>query len=300
MTRTPFDQFSKQFLEELLTLVGEVKPTLEVPGEPRFVDIWFAPFPQPTVNRQTLGLLGLIATTCCLLEPFRNQPSFTEVRNCLLKLFLLQADFQRQAKRERQTIPEAELPQLWILAPSASDNLVNTFRALVNDTWGEGIYLFADGLKTAMIAINELPRTPETLWLRVLGRDATQQQAIEEVIALPVENPQRSAVLKLLSTWKINIEISGEIDEDERRLLMTLSQAYLEWEQQTERRGLEQGQRLVVENLLKVRFGELDEQLAGIIPSLLQLPTEQYTRLLLQLSQLSREELLAQFQPPQA
>ncbi|WP_017747685.1 hypothetical protein [Scytonema hofmannii] len=143
--------------------------------------------------------------------------------------------------------------------------------------------------------INKLPRTPETLWLRVLGRDATQQQAIEEVIALPVENPQRSAVLKLLLTWKINIEISGEIDEDERRLLMTLSQAYLEWEQQTELRGREQGQRLVVENLLKVRFGELDERLAGIIPSLLQLPTEQYTRLLLQLS---REELLAQFQRP--
>ncbi len=308
MTRTPFDQFSKQFLEELLTLVGEVKPTLEVPGEPRFVDIWFAPFQQPTVNPQTLGLLGRIATTACLLEPFRNQPSFTEVRNCLLKLFLLQADFQRKAKREGDTIPEAELPQLWILAPSASDHLVNTFRALVGETWLEGIYFFAEGLKTAVIAINKLPRTPETLWLRILGRDTTQHQAIKEVIALPVDNPQRSAVLKLLSTWKINIEVSGEIDEDERRLLMTLSQAYLEWEQQTERRGreqgreqgIEQGQRLVVENLLKVRFGELDEQLAGIIPSLLQLPTEEYTRLLLQLSQLSREELLAQFLRPRA
>jgi hypothetical protein len=293
MTRTPFDQFSKQFLEELLTLVGEVKPTLEVPGEPRFVDIWFAPFQQPTVNPQTLGVLGRIATTPCLLEPFRNQPTFTEVRNCLLKLFLLQADFQRKAKRVGDTIPEAELPQLWILAPSASDNLVNIFRAIPDESWLEGIYFLAEGLKAAIIAINKLPRTPETLWLRVLGRDATQQQAIEEVIALPVDNPQRSAVLKLLSTWKINIEISGEIGEEERRLLMTLSQAYLEWEQQTERRG----QRLVVENLFKVRFGELDEQLAGIIPSLLQLPTEEYTRLLLQLS---REELLAQFQHPGA
>jgi hypothetical protein len=72
---------------------------------------------------------------------------------------------------------------------------------------------------------------------------------------------------------------------------MTLSQAYLEWEQQTERRGMQQ----VIENLLKVRFGELDEQLAGIIPSLLELPTEEYTRLLLQLS---REELLARFESP--
>ncbi|GAB1539417.1 hypothetical protein NUACC21_20830 [Scytonema sp. NUACC21] len=298
MTRTPFDQFSKQFLEEFLTPFGEVKPNFEVPGESRFVDIWFAPSQQPTLNPQTLGLLGRIATTPCLLEPFRNQPSFTQVRNCLLKLFLVQADFQRQAKRGGSLIRETELPHLWILAPSASDNLLSAFGACLDETWLEGVYLMVTALRAAIIAINELPRTPETLWLRILGRDATQQQAIEEVIALPVEDPRRSATLKLLSTWKINIEASGEIGEEEQRLIMTLSQAYLEWEKQTELRGIEQGieqgQRLVVENLLKVRFGELDKQLVNIIPLLLELPIEEYTPLLL----LSREELLARFQRP--
>ncbi|MEN2383810.1 MAG: hypothetical protein KA716_33095 [Gloeotrichia echinulata DEX184] len=53
----------------------------------------------------------------------------------------------------------------------------------------------------------------------------------------------------------------------------------------------------MVENLLKVRFGEVDEQLASIIPNLLDLPTEEYTRLLLQFS---REELLARFENPRA
>ncbi len=41
MTQNPFDQLSKQFLEELLSPVGTVQRTLEVPGEPKFVDIWF-------------------------------------------------------------------------------------------------------------------------------------------------------------------------------------------------------------------------------------------------------------------
>lgn len=100
MTRTPFDQFSKQFLEEFLTPLGEVEISREVPGEPRFIDIRFAPSPQPTSDRETLGLLGKIAATPCLIKPFRNQPTTTEVRNCLLKLFLVQADFQRQARRE--------------------------------------------------------------------------------------------------------------------------------------------------------------------------------------------------------
>ena len=76
---------------------------------------------------------------------------------------------------------------------------------------------------------------------------------------------------------------------------MQLSQAYLEWEQKTERRGMEQGQRQVAENLLKARFGELDEQLLAIIEPMLQLPPQEYASLLLQLSSLQREELLERF-----
>ena len=51
---------------------------------------------------------------------------------------------------------------------------------------------------------------------------------------------------------------------------------------------MQQGMRLVVENLLRLRFGEIDEQLATIIPAILALPSEEFTPLLLQLS---REEL---------
>jgi hypothetical protein len=74
---------------------------------------------------------------------------------------------------------------------------------------------------------------------------------------------------------------------------MALSQAYLEWEARTKQQARQEGQRVVVESLLKIRFGEVDEQLATIVPALLELPTEEYTQLLLQAS---REELLDRFQ----
>ncbi|MBW4590410.1 MAG: hypothetical protein KME33_35340 [Aetokthonos hydrillicola CCALA 1050] len=82
---------------------------------------------------------------------------------------------------------------------------------------------------------------------------------------------------------------------------MNLSQAYLEWEQKTLQQGVQQGlqqgvqqgQRQVVENLLKVRFGSLDQELSSIVERILQLPPEEYTRLCIELS---REELLAIFQ----
>jgi hypothetical protein len=57
-------------------------------------------------------------------------------------------------------------------------------------------------------------------------------------------------------------------------------------------RGLERGERLVVENLLRVRFGELDPALQGIISRILQLSPEEFTPLLLQYS---KQELLNQF-----
>ncbi|OAD22466.1 hypothetical protein THIOM_001729 [Candidatus Thiomargarita nelsonii] len=63
-----------------------------------------------------------------------------------------------------------------------------------------------------------------------------------------------------------------------------------------EKRGIEKGrldgQRVIVENLLKSRFGGLDERLAHVIEPLLQLSPDESSRLLLQSS---REELLARF-----
>ncbi|WP_238360833.1 hypothetical protein [Iningainema tapete] len=126
-----------------------------------------------------------------------------------------------------------------------------------------------------------------------------QQQAIAEVMALPKQDTRRSAIVKLLATWKVSIEVSSQIDAEERELVMNLSQAYLEWEQQTELRGVERGKeqerREIVENLLLARFGVLDSQLAAIVQPILNLPATEYAALLLQFSSLSREDLLARF-----
>jgi hypothetical protein len=53
-----------------------------------------------------------------------------------------------------------------------------------------------------------------------------------------------------------------------------------------------EGERLVVENLLQVRFGTLDDRLSAIIQPILALPPSEFTPLLMQLS---KEELIARF-----
>jgi hypothetical protein len=240
MTKNPFDQFSKQLLEEVLSPFGVVQTNFEVSGEPQYVDVYFEPNPQAGIAAQELGLLGRIAQAPCLFEPFRNQPTSFEIRDCLKELYQVHGGYQRKARREQESLQEWNLPYLWILASSASENLLNGFGAVSSEDWGPGIYFLHHSLRAAIVAINQVPVTNETLLLRILGKGQTQKQAIDEVIAFDTKNPRRSAILRLLTSWKISIEITGQVGE-EQELMMVLSQAYLEWEQQTEQTGEDRG-----------------------------------------------------------
>lgn len=118
-------------------------------------------------------------------------------------------------------------------------------------------------------------------------------------ISLSLEMPspdERFDVIKqLLSVWKVTKVAIGDIEKEDEGLAMLVSEEYKKWEEATERRG----QYSTLENILEDRFGEVDEQLAAIIPQLLALPKQEYKASLLQLYSLSREELLACFYHPQ-
>ncbi|BAZ02216.1 hypothetical protein NIES37_62270 [Tolypothrix tenuis PCC 7101] len=296
MTRFIHDQFAKDYLEQLLTTYGEVQAARRVAGEVREIDVYFIPNSPASNISETLGLLGEFATTPALFEPFRNAASATEICDCLLKLLEVRGDLQRQANRNNTRIQEAEIPKLWILTPTASEQILSGFGAKSKSNSLPGVYFMAEYLRTAIVAIHQLPRIPETLWLRIIGRGNVQKQAIDELEALPPTNLFRKAALELLYNLQQNLQFTQSQDEDDRELVMRLAPLYQQDREQAvqegEQRGIEQGERLVVENLLKVRFGELDNELQAIISSLLALPPEEFTPLLLQLS---REELIARF-----
>jgi hypothetical protein len=267
MTKNPFDSFSKQLLEEVLAPFGTIQISREVPGESQYVDVFFEPSSTTAFAPPELGLLGRIAQTPCLIEPFRNQPSAFEIRSCLQKLFQVHGDYQRKSKREKKSLPETDLPFLWILASSASENLLNGFGALPAEDWEPGIYLLEQSFRAAIIAINQIPVTEETLLLRILGKGPTQKQAVDEVIAIDAREPRRAAILRLLASWKISIEITGQA-EAEQELMMVLTQAYLEWEQQTEQRGEQTGEARLVLRLLTRRIGDVAPEVRSQVQAL--------------------------------
>jgi Domain of unknown function (DUF4351) len=268
MSRTPFDAFSKQLLQAILDPLGQVNLNREVSGEPRWVDVWFEP--SPAASPEPDGLLGQMAATPCLFEPFRAQPPVIQMLNCKHKLFSVFGELQRQAERENRTISDAleGFPRLWVLTPSASDTLLRRLKLEADPNWPSGVYFASEADRTALVAINQLPATPDTLWLRLLGKGRTQHRAIAEVLALPLEDPSRLLVLQLLATWKISMEVSEFIEQEEQELMMQLTQAYLEWEQRTEQRGIEQGERLLIQRQLSRRVGPLSPELQSRLETL--------------------------------
>jgi hypothetical protein len=308
MTRFPYDTFAKDYFKELLSPLGSVETSKDVTGEIRKIDIYFVPNAYSQIHKEILGLLGRFTETKALIEPFRNPPTKSEVRSCSTKLFDTCSRFEREAKRNDTSVDEDSLPRLWILAPTASKDFLKGFRSELDEpTWGSGIYFFGESWRGAIVVIHQLPVTSETLWLRLLGKGRVQQQAIEEVQALDINNPLRSKAIDLLANLKTTLELNKGLDVEDRELIMQLSPIYeqrlAEATQQGVQQGVQQGiqqgerneRRAIIENLLRVRFGSEEPQLAAIIEPLLALPASEFSSLLLQLSSLSKEDLLARF-----
>jgi hypothetical protein len=88
--------------------------------------------------------------------------------------------------------------------------------------------LLPSAQKTGIIVIHRLPRTPETRWFRILGKEGVQRRAIEEVNELPQGHPYRQNTLELLGNLKVTLESQENIQPEDRDLIMQLSPLYLE------------------------------------------------------------------------
>ena len=220
------------YLKELLAPLGDVETSRDVVGEVREIDVWFAPNPQATAEPQMLGLLGRLVSSPCLIEPFRNAVTPSQIRSCVSKLLDVHADWERQAKRQKTSLPEAELPRLWILTPTVSVPILDGFRAMADeDNWMRGVYFLGDYWRTAVVAIHQLPATAETLWLRILGKGTVQEQAIRELVTLSYNHPLRANTLLLLTNLQANLQTRQNLDVEERELIMELSPLVVQWRQ---------------------------------------------------------------------
>ncbi|EKD08181.1 hypothetical protein HFV01_04785 [Limnospira fusiformis SAG 85.79] len=153
MTRLIYDQFTKQYIQELLKQLGATETSKTMASERREIDIFFTPRPENIASASNLGLLGKLATTPAVFEPFSNPVKPREIRSCLVKLLDMKAQWERQATREKRRLAPGESPRLWILTPTVSPAILADFGATVDlENWMSGVYFLPKGLESAMTA----------------------------------------------------------------------------------------------------------------------------------------------------
>lgn len=261
MTRFIHDKFAKDYLEELLKDYGEVKASEKVSGEIKEIDVLFTPDKQQNSNLQVLGLLGRFAEHPALIEPFRNPASTDEICDCILKLLEVKALMRREAKANKTKLQDSEIPKLWVLTPTVSETRLSSFGTIQKAGWLSGVHFLPDALRTAIVAIHQLPPTPETLWLRLLGRGNVQSQAIVELEALPLNHPYQKATLELVYNLRENLRVNQQLEADDQELIMRLEPLYQRDREQAIQEGNKQGEQRLVIRQLNRRIGEINASL---------------------------------------
>ncbi|HEY9701252.1 MAG TPA: flagellar assembly protein H, partial [Allocoleopsis sp.] len=145
MTRFIYDNFTKQYLEEVLSKLGEVEPSKKIISERLEIDVFFTPSPEKKERLSELGLLGKMLTNITLIEAYHNPVTKEEIMGCMGKLCLVCDEIFRTEKKEGNSqINWEELPYLWIITPTASRQILNFFRVIKDPSkWGEGIYILS-------------------------------------------------------------------------------------------------------------------------------------------------------------
>ena len=237
------------------------------------IDVYFSPnSPEPPPN---LGLLGRFAQTRALFEPYRNPVTVDQILDCLGKLIAVKQALRREANRQNQKLETAREPRLWILTPTASQRIIASIEGKLKPQWGEGVYFMTETLRTALVVIHQLPETPETLWLRILGKGGIQARAIDELEALPPNHPFKARTLELLYNLSRNLEVTNSPIEEDRTLIMRLAPLYQQDRQLAMEQGIEQGRQvegvsLILRQLTR-RVGAIP---ANLVEQIRQLPIE--------------------------
>ncbi len=282
--RTRFDQLAKGILDEALSTAGEVRTQEEIPGEVQAADVWFQPAPGNAEARAQLGLLGRIAATSCLIEPFHTTPGAGPVLDCVSKQLALRRNLVREARRVNGDVPV--IPRLWLVSVGRPRSVLSGLRFEPLSGWPPGIWQGPTLLRTYLVVLRDLPVTRETLPLRLLGAGQVFFRAVKELHALPPDDWEPQTIFPMLLAYGIQIsqdpEEPSEVDMGYAKQLRDI---YDDWErrlrEQSEQKGMkkgreegvEQGIRESIEACYRTRFGDVPADLHAAIAAMTDVAT---------------------------
>jgi hypothetical protein len=280
------DHFSKNILRDALSMACAAETEVEVLAAAQKIDVYVVPDPARAAALGDLGLLGALAAEPSLFEPFHDTPNLWKVRRCLNKQHAWHHELERRARvsvgppREggEEPAPEVPFPALVVIGPGVPATVLDAYACQEVEP---GVYHGVWGLALRVVVLSELPRTRETLLLRLLGKGPTLRDALADLAKLPEDAWERSIVTPLLVHFQliehatteedtVSAEIRAWFEEYQRKLrseahhegvLEGRHEGLLEGLLEGREEGRAEGERRALLRLLRVRFGDLPPEM---------------------------------------
>jgi hypothetical protein len=232
-----YDRLAKDLLMEVFGSASlDLVPERELSADAQRLDLWCVPDEAKLGALAPFGLLQRIATEGpCAFEFFHQAPSFDEIVSSLRKAFYL-----RQPAR---LPPRKDEPWLWIVAGGRPNQVIATLDFRPESGWPTGLYAVAPWLRARLIVTSELPRTDETLLLRMLGAGKTLRLAQADLATRVSTDPVAAVALPIMVRLHLEYLDHPEqpVDPETLEFLMATSDIYAKWQEKFREEGKAEG-----------------------------------------------------------
>ncbi|MEZ4300131.1 MAG: hypothetical protein R3B70_34605 [Polyangiaceae bacterium] len=236
-----YGQLAKKIVRRALPAIGTLYIEHEIPlTDAQAADIYFIPEPGKDSERAPLGWLGRMTEDPCLLEMIQSTPGPRAVRVNVRKQLTL--DHTRMLEATKAGQPEPPLVHLWMLCAGRPREVLDGYDYQPHGTWPPGFWTRARLDAIGLVVLSELPRTRDTLLLRLLGRGCALRDAITDLKALPDDAPERDIAFPPLVALRFEVTQDPTPDEEAREILMATQDLYEQWESRTLAKGRTEGQ----------------------------------------------------------
>jgi hypothetical protein len=246
--RNRFDQLAKQIGQAALGPFGIAVAQDAINAETQYADLRYEPDPARQAERERLGLLGRLAASACILEPYSDAPSAEEFRACLTKHLTAWQQRVRDARSaskkqgEPQSRDESVASSLWIIAAGAPATLLSKLKLEPSADWPTGIYLFGDDvLRVGIVVASQLPRDRTTLLVRLMAAGPLLPPAVKEVAALPPDACERAVAEPILLQFQHMLGQSPTQDPNEQEFIMAMLKSWEEGKAEARAEGRVEG-----------------------------------------------------------
>ena len=265
---------SKRLLRAIYARAGVAENQREVAADAQEIDTWFKLDQALRAELERIGLLGrMIDGPSTLFEAYHEAPSVDDYRDCVRKQLV--ADHAEVLEARRQKLPRPMFARLWLLAAGRPERVIRGYALVPMPGFPNAFLEGREEERLGLVVLRELPRTRETLLLRLMGAGEVLREAAAELGRLPEDAWEREVAMPPLLALRIEIP-QDSADAEEREYLMSTMELYEQWEKQVERKGLEQGVKKGLEQgvkkglvkLYRARFGALPPAITAAIEAM--------------------------------